>query len=96
MVKELDNKITERVNAEFEAEDLSINRDYIDDIVIPCSKELDMEWANESENIQTSFNSPLPTTNTHSTTPNKKRNKSSCICNIELDYCQLPLILPNF
>ena len=22
------------------------------DIVVPCSKELDMEWANESENIQ--------------------------------------------
>ena len=33
----LDNKITERVNAEFEAE-----------IVVECSLELDYEFANES------------------------------------------------
>ena len=31
---------------------------------------------NEYDNNQTSFNSPLPNTNNHSTTPNKKRNKS--------------------
>jgi hypothetical protein len=39
-LEELDNKITERVSVEFE------------EVEIPCSKELDMEWANESENIQ--------------------------------------------
>ena len=40
-LKEIDNKITERVAAEFDAE-----------IEIPCSLEQDIEWANESENIQ--------------------------------------------
>ena len=40
-LKEIDNKITERVAAELDAE-----------IEIPCSLELDMEMANESENIQ--------------------------------------------
>jgi len=40
-LKEIDKKTTERVSAELDAE-----------IEIPCSRDLDMEWANESENIQ--------------------------------------------
>ena len=44
-LQEIDNKITERVAAELDAEECA-------ELQIPCSKELDMEWANESENIQ--------------------------------------------
>ena len=40
-LKEIDKQTSDRVAAEFDAE-----------IEVPCSKELDMEWANESENIQ--------------------------------------------
>ena len=40
-LKELDNKITERVAKELD-----------EMIEVPCSLEQDMEWANESENIQ--------------------------------------------
>ena len=40
-LKEQDDRTTERVAAELDAE-----------IEIPCSLEQDMEWANESENIQ--------------------------------------------
>ena len=44
-LQEIDNKITERVADEFDAMEC-------DELQIPCSKDLDMEWANESENIQ--------------------------------------------
>ena len=44
-LKELDNKISERVAAEFDAMDAK-------ETEVPCSLEQDMEWANESENIQ--------------------------------------------
>ena len=40
-LREIDKKISDRVSAELDAE-----------IEIPCSRDLDMEWANESENIQ--------------------------------------------
>jgi len=40
-LREIDRKISDRVSAELDAE-----------IEIPCSLEQDMEWANESENIQ--------------------------------------------
>jgi len=61
-LQEIDNKITERVNVEFSQSDesliarhktkLSSEFSKCDEIQIPCSKDLDMEWANESENIQ--------------------------------------------
>ena len=62
-LQEIDNKITERVNAEFaKSADNSrkegnhasarIIESNIKEIEIPCSLELDMEMANESENIQ--------------------------------------------
>ena len=44
-LQEIDNKITERVANELDAIEC-------DELQIPCSKDLDMEWANESENIQ--------------------------------------------
>ena len=44
-LQEIDNKITERVANELDAMEC-------DELQIPCSKDLDMEWANESENIQ--------------------------------------------
>ena len=44
-LQEIDTKITERVAAEFEAKEL-------EEIKIPCSLDLDMQMANESENIQ--------------------------------------------
>jgi hypothetical protein len=44
-LQEIDNKITEKVADEFDAIEC-------DELQIPCSKDLDMEWANESENIQ--------------------------------------------
>ena len=40
-LKKIDKQTTERVAAELDAE-----------IEVPCSKDLDMEQANESENIQ--------------------------------------------
>jgi len=40
-LQQIDKETTERVAAEFDAE-----------IEVPCSKELDMAWANESDNIQ--------------------------------------------
>jgi len=44
-LQEIDNKITEKIADEFDAMEC-------DELQIPCSKDLDMEWANESENIQ--------------------------------------------
>ena len=44
-LEQIDNAITERVADEFDAVEC-------DELQIPCSKDLDMEWANESENIQ--------------------------------------------
>tara|TARA_R110001583_G_scaffold49273_2_gene154242 strand:+ start:235 stop:414 length:180 start_codon:yes stop_codon:yes gene_type:complete len=44
-LQEIDNKITEKIADEFDAIEC-------DELQIPCSKDLDMEWANESENIQ--------------------------------------------
>ena len=44
-LQEIDNKITKKVADEFDAIES-------DELQIPCSKDLDMEWANESENIQ--------------------------------------------
>ena len=44
-VQEIDNKITERVANELDAIEC-------DELQIPCSKDLDMQMANESENIQ--------------------------------------------
>ena len=61
-LQEIDNKITERVNVEFSQSDesliarhktkLSSEFSKHHELQIPCSKDLDMEWANESENIQ--------------------------------------------
>jgi len=65
-LEKLDNKITERVAAEFDAIEeaefsqsdesliarhktkLSSEFSKCDELQIPCSKDLDMEWANES------------------------------------------------
>ena len=44
-LQEIDNKITERVANELDAMEC-------DELQIPCSKDLDMQMANESENIQ--------------------------------------------
>ena len=44
-LQEIDNKITEKVADEFDAIEC-------DELQIPCSKDLDMQMANESENIQ--------------------------------------------
>ena len=44
-LQEIDNKITEKIADEFDAMEC-------DELQIPCSKDLDMEWANESENKQ--------------------------------------------
>ena len=44
-LQEIDNKITERVANELDA--IVCN-----ELQIPCSKDLDMQMANESENIQ--------------------------------------------
>ena len=44
-LQEIDNKITERVANELDAIEC-------DELQIPCSKDLDMQMANESENIQ--------------------------------------------
>ena len=41
-LKEIDKQTSDRVRATYS----------LDEIEVPCSKELDMEWANESENIQ--------------------------------------------
>ena len=58
-LQEIDNKITERVNAEFSQSDesliarhktkLSSEFSKHDELQISCSAELDNEWANESE-----------------------------------------------
>tara|TARA_B100000497_G_C7538153_1_gene325866 strand:+ start:188 stop:367 length:180 start_codon:yes stop_codon:yes gene_type:complete len=44
-LEELDRKTSDKVAAELDAMEC-------DELQIPCSKDLDMEWANESENIQ--------------------------------------------
>jgi hypothetical protein len=44
-LQQIDKETAERVDAEFDAIEC-------DELQIPCSKELDMEWANESDNIQ--------------------------------------------
>ena len=44
-LEQIDNAITERVADEFDAVEC-------DELQIPCSKDLDMQMANESENIQ--------------------------------------------
>ena len=51
-LKEIDRKTTDRVRATYSINDKVIDRMNVDEIEIPCSLELDMEWANESENIQ--------------------------------------------
>jgi len=50
-LKEIDRKTTNRVRATYSIKDKAIDRMNVDEIEIPCSLELDMEWANESENI---------------------------------------------
>ena len=44
-LEKLDRETSERVANELDAMEC-------DELQIPCSKDLDMEWANESENIQ--------------------------------------------
>ena len=44
-LQKLDRETSERVANELDAMEC-------DELQIPCSKDLDMEWANESENIQ--------------------------------------------
>ena len=51
-LREIDRKISDRVSAELDA-DILARHSYIHDLdEIPCSLKQDMEWANESENIQ--------------------------------------------
>jgi len=50
-LKEIDRKTTNRVRATYSIKDKAIDRMNVDCFEIPCSLELDMEWANESENI---------------------------------------------
>jgi len=47
-LQEIDNKTTERVNAEFERYSNTEQKVHHSQIHIPCSLEQDMEWANES------------------------------------------------
>ena len=57
-LEEIDNKITERVAAELDNGDelgsamAWTQEDVNNNLVIECSAELDMQMANESENIQ--------------------------------------------
>ena len=62
-LEQIDNAITERVTAELDNGDelgsaMACTQEEVNDAIecnelqIPCSKDLDMEWANESENIQ--------------------------------------------
>lgn len=51
-LKEIDKQTTDRVRATYSLSDWADDKKMLDEIEVPCSKELDMEWANESENIQ--------------------------------------------
>ena len=66
-LKEIDKQTTDKVRATYSLSDWADDKKMLDEleeysnteqkvhhsqIHIPCSKELDMEWANESENIQ--------------------------------------------
>ena len=57
-LEQIDNAITERVAAELDNGDelgsamAWTQEDVNDNLVIECSLQQDMEWANESENIQ--------------------------------------------
>ena len=56
-LKEIDKQTSDRVRATSSLDELeeysnTEQKVHHSQIYIPCSKELDMEWANESENIQ--------------------------------------------
>ena len=51
-LKEIDKQTTDKVRATYSLSDWADDKKMLDEIEVPCSKELDMEWANESENIQ--------------------------------------------
>ena len=56
-LKEIDKQTSDSVRATYSLDELeeysnTEQKVHHSQIYIPCSKELDMEWANESENIQ--------------------------------------------
>jgi len=51
-LKEIDKQTSDRVRASYSINDEGQCIIKEDEIEVPCSLEQDMEWANESENIQ--------------------------------------------